>query len=57
MPEHKTYQAAASLISQQKMQFHVVNHHLAYEPQERRVIKDEMEAQLFAVFCKYECSD
>lgn len=57
MPEHKTYQAAASLISQQKMQFHVVNHHPAYEPQERRVIKDEMEAQLFAVFCKYECSD
>jgi len=53
MTDNITYQIDRSMISQQKMQFNVINRRPKYAPKERQTVKSEIEKQLFAVFCKY----
>lgn len=53
MTNNVTYQLDRSIISQQKMQFNVINRRPKYAPKERQTVKAEIEKQLFAVFCKY----
>lgn len=53
MNDNITYQIDRSAISQQKMQFTVINRRPQYALQERQTVKAEIEKQLFAVFSKY----
>ncbi|MDD3795528.1 MAG: hypothetical protein PHE06_06100 [Lachnospiraceae bacterium] len=53
MTDNITYQLDRSMISQQKMQFNVINRRPKYVLKERQTVKAEIEKQLFAVFCKY----
>lgn len=48
-----TYEIDKDRISEQKMQFEIINHRPKYQPQEKETVKAEIEKQLFAVFCKY----
>lgn len=47
-----TYQIEKNKISQQRMQFNVINRRPRYSLQERQTVKAEIEKQLFAVFCR-----
>lgn len=53
MTDNIIYQLDKSIISQQKMQFNVINRRPKYAPKERQTVKAEIEKQLFAVFCNY----
>lgn len=55
MTDNITYQIDRSMISQQKMQFNVINRRPNYALKERQTVKAEIEQQLFAVFCSYAC--
>ena len=48
-----TYEIDKDKISEQKMQFEIINRRPKYQPQEKETVKAEIEKQLFAVFCKY----
>ncbi len=53
MTDNMLYLTDKSKISQQKMQFNVINRRPKYSLQEKETVKAEIEKQLFAVFCKY----
>lgn len=55
MTDTITYQIDRAIISEQKMQFNVINRRPEYSIKERQTVKSEIEKQLFAVFCKYAC--
>lgn len=55
MTDTITYQIDRAIISEQKMQFNVINRRPKYSIKERQTVKSEIEKQLFAVFCKYAC--
>ncbi len=55
MNDNITYQIDKAKISQQKMQFNIINRRPKYPGKKRETIKAEIEKQLFAVFCKYAC--
>ncbi len=55
MTDNITYQIDRARISEQKMQFNVINRRPKYSIKERQTVKAEIEKQLFAVFCKYAC--
>lgn len=55
MTDTITYQIDRARISEQKMQFHVINRRPKYSIKEGQTAKAEIEIQLFAVFCKYAC--
>lgn len=53
MTDNILYLTDKAKISQQKMQFNVINRRPKYSLQEEETVKAEIEKQLFAVFCKY----
>ena len=53
MTDNIAYRIDREKISEQKMQFNVINRRPKYHPKEEEAIKSELEKQLFAVFCKY----
>lgn len=55
MTDNITYQIDRATISEQKMQFNVINRRPKYSSEEKETVKAEIEKQLFAVFCKYAC--
>lgn len=55
MTDNITYQIDRATISEQKMQFNVINRRPKYSSKEKETVKAEIEKQLFAVFCKYAC--
>lgn len=42
-----------SIISQDNMQFHVIHAHPSYSAEERAAAMEELEKQLYAVFCRH----
>ena len=57
MTDNITYQIDKATISEQKMQFHIINRRPKYPAKEKETVKAEIEKQLFAVFCKYACTN
>lgn len=55
MTDNITYQIDRATISEQKMQFNVINRRPKYSSKEKETVKAEIEKQLFAVFYKYAC--
>lgn len=55
MTDSITYRIDRATISEQKMQFNVINRRPNYSSKEKETVKAEIEKQLFAVFCKYAC--
>lgn len=53
MTDNTAYQMDVARISEQKMQFDVVNLCPKYAEKQKQTVKAEIEKQLFAVFCKY----
>ena len=53
MTDNMTYQIDKDSISEQKMQFCIINRRPKYPKKEKEAVKAEIEKQLFAVFCKY----
>lgn len=53
MTDNITYQINRAKISEQKMQFNIINRRPKYPAGEEKTVKAEIEKQLFAVFCKY----
>lgn len=53
MIDNVTYQIDRAKISEEKMQFNVINRRPVYSVNERQTVKAEIENQLFAVFLKY----
>lgn len=53
MTDNIAYQIDKAKISQQKMQFNIINRRPKYSSKEKETVKAEIEKQLFAVFCKY----
>ncbi len=47
------YRTNKEKISQDKMQFNIINRRPKFSPQKKETAKAEIEKQLFAVFCKY----
>ncbi len=57
MNDKIAYQIDKAMISQQKMQFNVINRRPKYSSEKKQAVKTEIEKQLFAVFCKYACAN
>lgn len=53
MIDNIIYEIYKSRISQEKMQWNVINRRPKYSTRERQTVKAEIEKQLSAVFCKY----
>lgn len=53
MTDNITYQIDIAKISEQKMQFHIVNRRPKYPAKEKEAVKAEIEKKLFLVFNKY----
>ncbi|MBS6396649.1 MAG: hypothetical protein KH452_05810 [Clostridiales bacterium] len=52
MKTGSSYRIDEDKISEQNMQFAVVNRRPNYSAQEKETVKAEMEEQLFTVFCR-----
>lgn len=57
MNDYTVYLTDNTKISRQKMKFDVIDRRPGYSSQERKLVRAEIEKQLFAVFCKYAQSD
>ena len=57
MTDNITYQIDNAKISEQKMQFNIVNRRPKYPAKEKEAVKAEIEKKLFVVFNKYACTD
>lgn len=53
MTDNITYQIDRAKISEQKMQFNIINRRPKYPAGEKETVKADIEKQLFEVFCKY----
>lgn len=52
MADNIIYKTDKEIISQEKMQFHIYNHHPKYSSEERKTAAAEIEQQLFKIFSK-----
>lgn len=53
MSDSISYRIDKEFISQEKMQFAILNRRPVYTTEDRKAVKAVIEQQLFAVFCKY----
>ena len=53
MTDNITYRIDRAKISEQKMQFNIINRRPKYPAGEKETVKADIEKQLFAVFCNY----
>lgn len=53
MTDNISYNVDKATISQQKMQFNIINRRPKYPTKTKETVKAEIEKQLFTVFCKY----
>lgn len=53
MTDNVNYSVDRATISQQKMQFDIINKHPKYTGKAKKDIREEIEKQLFEVFRKY----